>query len=136
MKSISFVGDKWILLILRECFFGVRKFEEFHEKLQISKSVLSAKLRKMVDLELLKKSPYQNASERKRYEYRLTGKGREFSTVLIALLEWGNKHLVEPGTESIKLRDLQNDQDIKLSLMNRNGDKVAWLDTGLELFTK
>lgn len=136
VKSISIIGDKWILLILRECFFGFRKFDDFHRNLDISKSVLSAKLRKMIELDMLKKSAYQKEHERQRYEYRLTDKGRSFSTVLVALLEWGNEHLTEAGHSSIKLRDVQNEQDVRLKLLNRNGDIVKWLDTGLETFTK
>jgi DNA-binding HxlR family transcriptional regulator len=136
MKAISFIGDKWILLILRECFLGFKRFEEFQENLGISRSVLTSKLNKMVRLDLLYKKPYQEAGERKRLEYRLTARGWDLVKVVIALMEWGNEHLIEKGARTLQVVQRDTLENPRLSLLNNAGNRVDWYDLELLVIDK
>jgi DNA-binding HxlR family transcriptional regulator len=136
MKAVSMVGDKWILLILRECFLGFKRFEDYQENLGISRSVLSTKLNKMIRLALLYKKPYQEEGERKRMEYRLTAKGWDFIKVVIALMEWGNEHLVEKGEVTLDIIQRGTEQFPKLNLLNNKGYRVDWYDLELKVTEK
>src|SRR5215471_2867844 len=72
-RTVSVIGDRWTLLILRDCFLRVRRFEDFQERLGITRPILANRLKKLVDEFVLVKVPYQQRP--RRYEYRLTQKG-------------------------------------------------------------
>jgi len=72
-RTVSVIGDRWTLLILRDCFLRVRRFEDFQERLGITRPILASRLKKLVDEFVLTKVPYQQRPVR--YEYRLTPKG-------------------------------------------------------------
>ncbi len=82
------MGDWWTPLVLREAFWGRRRFAEFQEKLDIPKAVLTARLNRLCDEGLLVKVPYREHPPRS--EYRLTDKGRAFWDVLAAMWRWGD----------------------------------------------
>jgi DNA-binding HxlR family transcriptional regulator len=136
MKAVFHIGDKWILLILRECFLGFKRFEEFQENLGISRSVLSNKLNKMRQLDLLYKKSYQEEGARKRYEYRLTAKGWDFIKVVIALMEWSNEHLVEKGENTLQIIRRGTNEYPMLNLLNGSGERVDWYDLELKIIEK
>jgi DNA-binding HxlR family transcriptional regulator len=94
-RTLAVVGDRWTLLVLRDCFLGVRRFEQFEERLGITRHVLADRLRKLVEAGVLVKVPYQERPLRE--EYRLTDKGRDFYPVLLSLVHWGDKHLAGDG---------------------------------------
>lgn len=87
------VGDKWSMLVVRDVFRGVRRFDELCADLGMSRAVLTVRLRKLVDAGVLTKVPYQERPLR--HEYRLTEMGRELSPMLVALLRWGDRWLGE-----------------------------------------
>jgi DNA-binding HxlR family transcriptional regulator len=89
----SLVGDRWSVLVVRDVFRGVRRFEELHDDLGVSRAVLSSRLRKLTAAGVLTKAQYQDRPAR--YEYRLTPMGVELSPVLVALLHWGDRWLGE-----------------------------------------
>lgn len=88
-RSLSVVGDRWTLLVLRECFLGVRRFDEFQQRLGIARHRLSDRLNRLVEHEVLNKVPYQDKPLRQ--EYRLTDKGRDLYPVLLSLVRWGDR---------------------------------------------
>lgn len=88
-RSLSVVGDRWTLLILRECFLGVRRFEDFQAHLGMARHRLSDRLGRLVEDEVLKKVPYQDKPTR--HEYRLTEKGKDLYPVLLSLVRWGDR---------------------------------------------
>ena len=90
-RALEVVGERWTLLIVRDAFLGVRRFEEFQESLGIARNVLTDRLNRLVDEEILERVPY---SER-RYEYRLTKKGRDLNIALAGLRQWGDKYISE-----------------------------------------
>src|SRR6266478_381966 len=69
-RTVSVIGDRWMLLILRDCFLRVRRFEDFQDRLRITRPILANRLKKLVDEFVLVKVPYQQRP--RRYEYRLS----------------------------------------------------------------
>jgi len=124
VKSIQELGDKWILLILRECFFGVKKFDDFQSNLNISRSVLTKKLSQMLENNLLEKSEYQKNNQRVRNEYLLTEKGKELLPLVASLIDWGNKYKVENGQETIELVGRSYANTVNLKLENQLGEQL------------
>jgi DNA-binding HxlR family transcriptional regulator len=90
-RAVSVVGDRWTLLILRDCFLRVRRFEDFQERLGITRPILASRLKKLVDEFVLTKVAYQQRPTR--YEYRLTPKGLDLYPVVMALVHWGDAHM-------------------------------------------
>lgn len=90
-RTLSLVGDRWTLLILRDCFLGHARFEAFAETTGATRHILASRLKRLVDAGILEKRLYN--SKPKRYEYVLTEKGREFAPALSAFRDWGKSHL-------------------------------------------
>ena len=88
-STIDIIGDRWTLLIVRDVFFGVRRFDDFQRDLQISRNVLADRLQQLVTHGILKTVPYQDNPPR--HEYRLTEKGRDLFDVLLAVWKFGDK---------------------------------------------
>jgi DNA-binding HxlR family transcriptional regulator len=87
-RALSVVGDRWTLLILRDIFFGARRFDELQRQSGISRHRLSDRLGKLVDEEVLVRVRYQQRPDR--FEYRLTRKGADLYPVMLALTRWGD----------------------------------------------
>jgi DNA-binding HxlR family transcriptional regulator len=90
-RAMSVIGDRWTLLIVRDCFLGKSRFEQFQASLGITRHVLSDRLKRLVAQGVLEKNPYQ--SRPVRYDYRLTEKGRDLAPALVGLKDWGKKHI-------------------------------------------
>jgi DNA-binding HxlR family transcriptional regulator len=90
-RTVSVIGDRWTLLILRDCFLRVRRFENFQARLGVTRPVLASRLRQLVDDAVLTKVPYQQRPLR--YEYRLTQKGLDLYPVVMAIVHWGDIHM-------------------------------------------
>jgi DNA-binding HxlR family transcriptional regulator len=92
-RALEVVGERWTLLIVRDVFLGLRRFDELQASLGVARNVLSDRLNRLVEEEILERVAY---SERPpRYEYRLTAKGLELNVALTALRQWGDKYLSE-----------------------------------------
>jgi DNA-binding HxlR family transcriptional regulator len=90
-RTLAVIGDRWSLLILRDCFLRIRRFEEFEARLGITRHVLADRLRKLVAAGVLARVAYQERP--RRYEYRLTEKGLDLNGVLLAMVQWGDAHM-------------------------------------------
>ena len=90
-RAMSVIGDRWTLLIVRDCFLGKSRFEEFQSSLGVTRHVLSDRLKRLVVQGVLEKNPYQ--ARPVRYDYRLTDKGRDFAPTLVGLKDWGKRYL-------------------------------------------
>lgn len=99
-RTLQVVGDRWSALVIQECFFGVRRFDEFQRRLAIASNVLSRRLEHLVRHEVLERRPYQEAPLR--CEYRLTAPGLDLYRVPLAMLTWGDRWLTA-GAPSIPL---------------------------------
>ena len=90
-RTVSVIGDRWTLLVLRDCFLRIRRFEDFQARLGITRPVLADRLRKLVAAGVLEKVAYQQRPIR--HEYRLTEKGLALHPVLMAIVHWGDEFM-------------------------------------------
>jgi DNA-binding HxlR family transcriptional regulator len=100
-RALQLVGERWTMLILRETFFGVRRYGQFVRNLSIPRPTLSARLRKLVDAGLLDRVQYADGPDR--FEYRLTDAGRELFGAIVVLMRWGDTYLAGPEGPPIVL---------------------------------
>ncbi|HWT96396.1 MAG TPA: helix-turn-helix domain-containing protein [Terriglobales bacterium] len=94
-RGLDRVGEWWSILILRDAFHGLTRFDEFQKSLDIAPNMLTRRLGSLVEAGLLEKRQY--SAKPPRYEYVLTDRGRDFRPVLIAMLAWGNRQFAEEG---------------------------------------
>jgi DNA-binding HxlR family transcriptional regulator len=94
-RTLEIVGDRWTMLVLRDVFLGLHRFDDVQRDLGIARNVLSDRLARLVEEGVLERRRYQERPER--FEYRLTQKGLDLWPVLISLLRWGDKHMAEAG---------------------------------------
>ena len=88
-SALDIVGEPWTLLIVRDAFYGVRRFDDFQENLGIARNVLTARLKKLVEAGVFRKTAYRQRPLR--HEYRLTDKGAALFTVIVGLKQWGDR---------------------------------------------
>ena len=94
-RSLERVGEWWSILILRDAFYGLTRFDEFQKSLNIAPNILTRRLNALVEAGLLKRRRYSTRPPR--YEYLLTERGRDFWPVMQAMLAWGNRHFAPKG---------------------------------------
>jgi DNA-binding HxlR family transcriptional regulator len=92
-RTVSVIGDRWTLLILRDCFLRVRRFEAFQSRLKITRHLLAERLKKLVAAGVLRKVAY--VQRPLRYEYILTQKGLDLYPIIMELVHWGDVHMVD-----------------------------------------
>ncbi|MER6273965.1 MULTISPECIES: winged helix-turn-helix transcriptional regulator [unclassified Streptomyces] len=90
-RTVDLLGDHWTPLVVREAFYGIRRFDEFQQELGIARNTLTDRLRHLVDERILEKRLYE--AEPPRYDYVLTEKGRDLFAVLAAMSAWGDRWL-------------------------------------------
>lgn len=121
--AAELLGDQWVLLILREVFYGVTRFETMRAHTKIAKQTLANRLKKMTELGLLCKIPYQEEGTRERYEYVLTPKSRSLAPLLISLMEWGHKNILHDEPH-ISLVDKRTGDVVHSAFVSTKGDVV------------
>lgn len=100
-QALEIIGEWWTLLIIRDCFLGVRRFDEFVERLGIARNVLTSRLDTLVGAGIVERRAYDEG--RGRYDYLLTDKGRALWPILTAVRQWGDEWLLGEGNEPIVL---------------------------------
>ena len=101
--TLAIVGEKSTLLVLREAFNGVRRFDDMQRRTGMPRQVLSNRLSGLVSDGILRKTPYRDEGQRPRTEYRLTDKGLELYPVLVAMLGWGDKYAAQSAGPPVEL---------------------------------
>jgi len=99
-RAMEILGERWTFLILREAFYGVRRFSEMQRNLGIARNILSTRLQTLVSAGILERVPYKE--EPPRHEYRLTPAGKDLYPAIVTLMRWGDRHLV--GDPPVLLR--------------------------------
>jgi DNA-binding HxlR family transcriptional regulator len=95
-RAVEVLGDRWTVLVLRDVFNGVRRFDDLQRHLGIARDVLTKRLAALVEEGVIERRPYRDPGSRTRQEYRLTQAGRELRPVLLALIEWGDRYRAAP----------------------------------------
>jgi DNA-binding HxlR family transcriptional regulator len=93
--TLELIGERWTLLILRDAFLGIHRFDDLQRHLGIARNVLQTRLERLVEAGILRRKRYQERPER--FEYRLTRKGVELWPVLVSLMQWGDRHVYQDG---------------------------------------
>jgi DNA-binding HxlR family transcriptional regulator len=114
--TVGLIGERPTFLVLREAFNGVRRFADMQRRTGIPRQVLSDRLARLVEEGLLRKVPYQESGQRVRYEYRLTDKGLDLYPVLVALMEWGDRHAVGAAGPQVLLQHRDCGEPVHLQL--------------------
>lgn len=125
-QSLNVIGEWWSMLIIRDFFIGggVRRFEQLHAALGISRNILTERLKTLTEEGVLERVPLQEGG--KRCAYQLTAKGRDLLPVMIAMMQWGEKWQMDPDDRVVVIRDRRSGAEIEpLQLQNPAGDTVA-----------
>jgi DNA-binding HxlR family transcriptional regulator len=109
-RAMDVVGDRWSILLLREAYYGTRRFDEFQYYLGVAPNILSTRLKKFVDLGMMTRVPLPEHGGR--YEYVLTEKGRDFFPTYLMLKKWGDDWLAEPEGPQVVFRDRASGRQI------------------------
>ena len=122
-RTLDIVGDGWTPLILREAYFGTKRFEAFQASLSISRNILTRRLKRLVSEDLLVKRRYQ--ANPPRFEYHLTDKGRDFFGVVAAMLRWGDDWLAGDAGVPLELYDRKTGERVRpLVVDERTGQPI------------
>lgn len=97
--ALDVIGEKWSLLVVRELFLGVRRFNDIAANTGAPRDILTARLRRLEELGVVERRQYEERPVR--YEYRLTAAGKDLRPVIWALMDWGNKHVMDEPWPSV-----------------------------------
>lgn len=122
-KAFELIGDRWILVILRSALYGLRRFDDFQNELDIPRSVLSNRLARLVDHGLMEKREYREEGQRTRIEYPLTKMGQSLGLSFTALTEWSD-HWIGKGSGPLSLRSKATGQRLAVALVDEHGKAV------------
>jgi DNA-binding HxlR family transcriptional regulator len=101
-STLEVVGERWTLLIIRDVFLGIRRFEDLQRDLGVARNILQVRLERLVEEGILVKRAYQQRPLRS--EYRLTEKGADLWPVLVAMLQWGDRYALDGGDRPMVLQ--------------------------------
>jgi DNA-binding HxlR family transcriptional regulator len=96
-RAMEVVGTRSAMLLMREAFYGTRRFDDFASRVGITEAVAAKRLRELVEAGLLERRPYQEPGQRTRHEYLLTDMGRDLVPAALALMQWGDRYLSDDG---------------------------------------
>ncbi|MCG6039353.1 winged helix-turn-helix transcriptional regulator [Acinetobacter calcoaceticus] len=131
-KIAEILNDSWTILLLREAFYGVTKFNDFLENTGISKQILSNRLKHLIQLEIFELSIYKEVGVRERKEYLLTKKGKSLNIVLLAMLESGG-NFIEADKDVVKVFKKNSDDQLKLKLVDSSNQVIDLNNLELKL---
>jgi DNA-binding HxlR family transcriptional regulator len=130
-KTMTVVGTKSAMLIMREAYYGTTRFDDFARRVGITKAATSARLAELVELGLLARRPYREPGQRSRDEYVLTETGMDFMPVVWSMFEWGRRHL--PGRDRLRLTHLGCGADAEVEMRCTEGHLVPPGELGMRL---
>lgn len=131
--ALEVVGERWSFLILRGVFNGLHHFEEYQSTLGIARNILSNRLARLVEHEILRREP--DATDRRRVAYRLTEKGKALLPVLIALRQWGERWVSGVPSNPVLVDRLTRRRVAPMAVLSADGRPLTlgdmeWLDRG------
>ncbi|EJC72657.1 winged helix-turn-helix transcriptional regulator [Rhizobium hidalgonense] len=127
-RALDSVGDWWSILILRDAFQGLSRFDDFQKSLGVAPNILTRRLKHLTDQELFERRLYHQRPAR--YEYVLTDKGRDFFPVLMTLFSWGSRHIPEEDLAFL-LGDTAGKSRQTVLVDTRTGEQVTPENTSL-----
>ncbi|WP_456696567.1 winged helix-turn-helix transcriptional regulator [Aeromicrobium sp. P5_D10] len=123
-RTAQILGDRWTVLVVRDMFNGVRRFDALQQHLGIARDILTKRLQLLIDEGLVDKRPIKVEGERARHEYVLTAAGRDLRTVLVAILDWGDRHRAGPDGPPVSLRHNDCGAPVHAQLTCESGHQI------------
>lgn len=117
-RATDLIGDWWTPILLRNAFFGQRRFDDFQKSLGVSRAILARRLERLVSEGLMTKVPYSDRPPR--YEYELTDKGRAFWDVLAAMWRWGSDWLWDENGPPVVLLDRETGREVRPAVVDEH----------------
>lgn len=130
-RTLELVGDRWSLLLLRDLFNGVHRFDDLRGHVGVSRDVLTKRLAGLVDAGLVERRAYRVEGERGRASYHLTGAGKDLQPVLVALMAWGDRHLAGDEAPPARLEHVGCGGAVTVALACEGDHPVARRDVRL-----
>lgn len=124
-RAMAILGERWTVVVLREVFTGVRRFDDMRERTGVPRQVLTNRLTRLVDEGLLRRVPYREPGARQRHEYRLTDKGLDLWPMLVALLAWGDRYLADPEGSPLLAVHRDCEAPVRVELRCSDGHEVT-----------
>jgi len=121
-RAMQVVGTRSAMLLMREAFYGTTRFDDFAARVGMTEAVTASRLRELVEAGLLERSPYREPGQRTRYEYVLTEGGRDLVPVVMALAQWGAKHV--PHKETPVFSHAECGADVQVQVRCAAGHEV------------
>lgn len=115
------LGDKWMLLVLREAFYGVQRYDDMLQDLKIPRATLTHRLNTLVEQKIMVKQPYQDAGDRARFGYQLTAMGHDLALTFLALTQWGEKHLIN-GRAPVAVVNRTTGEELRVALVSTSDE--------------
>ncbi|WKG01511.1 helix-turn-helix domain-containing protein [Mycolicibacterium sp. HK-90] len=123
-RTMSVLGQRWAILIIREALLGRSRFSEFRQRLGVASDVLSARLSELVDAGILQVVDYQEPGDRTRSRYVLTDAGHELVSVLAAIGQWGHVHRARPHSSQYRFVETATGEPVGIGFRRKDGTAV------------
>jgi DNA-binding HxlR family transcriptional regulator len=124
-RAMEILGERWTVVVLREVFNGIRRYDDMRVRTGIPRQVLANRLATLVEHGILRRVPYQDPGSRQRFEYRLTEKGLDLYPMLVALRDWGVRYLVDPDGSPLDIRHRDCDAEVHTELRCTAGHQLT-----------
>ena len=133
-RTMALLGTKSAMLIMREAYYGTTRFDDFWRRVGVTKAAAATRLSDLVDAGLLDRRPYREPGQRSRDEYVLTDAGLDFMPVVLAMFEWGQRHLPRPT--ALRLTHKDCGADATVTIRCADGHDVPANELGVRLAKK
>ena len=130
--AANLIGDRWTLLILREAFYGIVRFDDIRSDLGIPRAVLAARLKLLVQANVMNRESYREAGSRTRYAYTLTEQGVNLGPMIIALMHWGDDYLRD-DQPPVSIVNAKTGSKLKVALIQDDSESVQMKDIRIEI---
>jgi DNA-binding HxlR family transcriptional regulator len=129
-RALELIGDRWSLMIIRDAFYGIRRFSDFKQRLGITQAVLSSRLADLIAHDILSKGPSSHGSGHE--EYRLTDRGRDLFPVVISLMQWGDRWIHGQSGPPIIVTEKNSHEPIDPVIVSSRGKALSPKDLSYE----
>jgi DNA-binding HxlR family transcriptional regulator len=132
-RAMQVVGTRSAMLIMREAFYGTRRFDDFASRVGVTETVAAKRLRELVEAGLLERTPYQEPGQRTRHEYRLTAMGRDLVPAALALMQWADRYLAGAHGGPLTLQHADCGGRVSVAVTCEHGHQVPLEETQVGL---
>ncbi|MFE7722683.1 winged helix-turn-helix transcriptional regulator [Nocardia rhizosphaerihabitans] len=123
-KTFKVVGSRSTMLLVREAFYGTKRFADFADRAGVTEATASARLKQLVDDGIFEKRQYEATGARTRFEYVLTEKGRDLLPVILAMMNWGDRYL-QTDVAPVQVSDRSTGMPVSVAVLSEDGSEVG-----------